>query len=113
MNRRGESTGPRPVSSILDQVLKSCGLDERLHERNQLRRWSEIVGEKIASHSRAVDIHDGVLLLEADHGAWRQEVTLLFPMIIQKFNALYGEGTVTEIQWRDRPGQSRKRFQRK
>ncbi len=113
MKRRGEHTGPQPVSSILGQVLKECGLKERFEERSPLLSWPEIVGANIAEHSRAVDISDGVLVLEADHGAWRQELSLLIPMIIQKFNALYGEGTVTEIQWRDRPGQGRKRFQRK
>jgi predicted nucleic acid-binding Zn ribbon protein len=101
------------VSSILGAVLKQCGLQERVHERGPLLSWPQIVGAKIAEHSRAVDISDGVLILEADHGAWRQEVSLLTPMIIKKFNALHGEGTVTEIQWRDRPGQSRKRFPRK
>jgi hypothetical protein len=30
-------------------------------------------------------------------------------MIIKKFNAMFGEGTVTEIQWRDRPVRGRKR----
>jgi len=101
------------VSSILGDVLKRCGLQERFEERSPLLSWPTIVGANIAEHSRAVDLDDGVLFLEADHGAWRQEVSLLTPMIIQKFNALHGEGTVTEIQWRNRPGQSRKRFKRK
>ena len=34
---------------------------------------------------------------------------MLVPMIIQKFNAMFGEGTVTDIQWRDRPVRGRKR----
>lgn len=113
MKRNGEHTGPQPVSRILSEVLKECGLSERLEERSPILSWPEIVGEDIAQHSRAVDISDGILVLEADHGAWRQELTLLVPMIITKFNALFGEGTVTEIQWRDRPGQGRKRYQRK
>lgn len=113
MNRRGDSTGPQPLSGILGEVLRECGLSERLAERSPLLSWSDIVGPKIAEHSRAVDISDGVLIIEADHGAWRQEVTLLIPMILQKFNALHGEGTVTDIQWRHRPQQSRKRNRRK
>ena len=56
-----------------------------------------------------MDLVDGVLVLEADHGAWRQELTMLVPMIIQKFNAMFGEGTVTEVQWWDRPHRGRKR----
>ena len=113
MKRRGEKTGPQPVSGILKDVLRQCGLSERLEERNPLMAWPEVVGEDIAKHSRAVDISDGVLILEADHGAWRQELTLLIPMIVTKFNAMFGEGTVTEIQWGNRPGQGRKRHYKK
>jgi len=101
--------GPQPVSRLIEGALRQYGLHDRLEERAALLRWREIVGEEIASHSRAVDLVDGVLVLEADHGAWRQEVTMLAPMIIQKFNAMFGEGTVTEIQWWDRPVRGRKR----
>ena len=101
--------GPQPVSRLMEGALRQCGLFDRLEARAALLRWREIVGDKIASHSRAVDLVDGVLILEADHGAWRQELTMLVPMIIKKFNAMFGEGTVTEIQWRDRPVRGRKR----
>ncbi|MEN8006245.1 MAG: DUF721 domain-containing protein [Candidatus Krumholzibacteriota bacterium] len=101
--------GPLPVSRLIEGALRQCGLHDRMEERAALLRWREIVGEEIAGHSRAVDLVDGILVLEADHGAWRQELTMLVPMIIQKFNAMFGEGTVTDIQWRDRPVRGRKR----
>jgi predicted nucleic acid-binding Zn ribbon protein len=101
--------GPQPVSRLIEGALRQFGLHERFTERSVLQKWSEVVGEEVASHSRAVDLLDGVLVLEADHGAWRQELTLLMPMIIKKFNDLCGEGTVREIQWRDRPVRGRKR----
>ena len=101
--------GPLPVSRLIEGALRQYGLHDRMEERAALLRWREIVGDDIASHSRAVDLVNGVLVLEADHGAWRQEVTMLVPMIIQKFNAMFGEGTVTDIQWGDRPHRGRKR----
>lgn len=109
MTNRSDSRSPQPLSKILADVLRQCGLDNRLEERSPILHWAEVVGEDIAAHSRAVDLIDGVLVLEADHGAWRQEVTMLIPMIKDKFNARFGEGTVTDIQWRDRPVRGRKR----
>lgn len=100
--------GPQPVSRILEGALREFGLHERLAERSVLLKWPEIVGEKIAAHSRAVDLNDGVLILEADHGAWRQELTLLMPMIVARFNEMCGAGAVTEIRWRERPVPGRK-----
>ena len=100
--------GPQPLSRILPDVLRQAGLDERLEERAPLLRWPEIAGEEIGRHTRAVDLQEGELILEADHGAWRQEVTMLAPAIIEKFNAIFGAGTVTAIRWRERSAWQRK-----
>lgn len=109
MTKRRDHTGPVPLSRILQGVLQDCGLDGRLNERAPLLAWREIVGPEIAAQSRAVDLEAGVLVLEADHGAWRQELSLLLPEILEKFNARFGPGTVTEIRWRGGPGRGRKR----
>ncbi len=99
MADRRDRTGPKPISGILRDVLDSCGLQGRMQERELLLAWSEIVGPETAAHSRAVDIRESVLYLDADHGVWRQELTLLLPEIIKKFNIKYGEGAVTEVRW--------------
>ena len=113
MTSRRDRTGPRPISGILQDVLKSCGLRERVEERSLLTNWSDVVGPEIARHSRAVDIQEGVLIIDADHGAWRQELALLVPQIIKKFNAMYGQDTVKEVRWLNRPGPNRKSMDRK
>ena len=100
MNDDRTKARPERVGSILDSVLNQTGLASRAQERSVLGNWEEIVGDRAAAHTRAVDIKDGVLTLEADHAAWRQELTLLFPVIIEKYNARHGEGTVREVRWR-------------
>jgi predicted nucleic acid-binding Zn ribbon protein len=112
MSSRRERTSPKPISGILRDVLESCGLSGRMDERSLLQNWSDIVGPEIAAHSRAVDIQDGELIIDADHGAWRQELSLLIPEIIKKFNAAYGEGAVKEVRWLNRPGRNRKSMDR-
>jgi predicted nucleic acid-binding Zn ribbon protein len=95
---------PQSVGDILPAALAAAGLGRRFAERTVLDDWAQIAGERVAAHSRAVDLRDGVLVLDADHGAWRQELTLLFPTIARKYNERHGEGTVREIRWlhRDR-----------
>ena len=100
MNDDRKKARPELVGSILESVLDRTGLAARARERGVLESWPEIVGERVAAHSRAVDIADGVLTLEADHAAWKQELTLLFPTIIEKYNARHGRGTVREVRWR-------------
>ena len=99
MNDKRRKSKPERVDAIIESVLGGTGLADRARERSVLEVWAEIVGDKAAAHTRAVDIADGVLTLEADHAAWRQELTLLFPAIIEKYNARHGEGTVREIRW--------------
>ncbi len=108
MGQRRDNPGPQHVSRIMRAALRNCGLDERLEERAAMLRWREIVGDKVADHAWPVDLVDGTLVLEADHGAWRQELTMLLPMIIEKFNTLCGAGTVENIQWRERPVRGRR-----
>ena len=103
--------GLQPVSRILEAALRESGVSERLSGRAPLLQWHEIVGPEIAAHVRAVDLVDGMLMLEADHGAWRQEVTMLAPEIVVKLNARFGEGTVSQLQWRHGPQRGRKRDQ--
>jgi len=91
--------GPERVGSILDSVLESTGLRRRAEERDLLDAWADVVGERIAAHSRAVDLQDGVLQVDADHAAWRQELTLLFPEILRRFRTRFGDGAVREIRW--------------
>jgi predicted nucleic acid-binding Zn ribbon protein len=99
MSQNDRKTGPVRLDRILDGVLSECGLSDRMAERSLLEVWPQIVGERIARHVRAVDLRDGVLLLAADHGAWRQEVTLLLPRIREQCNERFGEGVVQEIRW--------------
>ena len=97
--RRGK---PEPVSDVLTELLESLGLTQRMDARDLLIRWPEVVGEKVARFSRAVHIEAGVLTIQADNAVWRQELTLLMPDIIAKYNELCGEGSVREIKWAGR-----------
>jgi predicted nucleic acid-binding Zn ribbon protein len=104
---RGKSR-PTSVGDILESVLRSTGLSRRAEERSLLEDWAEIVGERVAAHSRAVDLEDGVLYVDADHAAWRQELTLLFPAIVERYAERHGRDAVREIRWRHRDTRHRR-----
>ena len=90
------------VGDVLARLLETTGLSRRHDERQLLESWAEIVGERVARFSRPVDLSNGVLTLEADNAVWRQELTLLLPLIAKRFNELHGEGSVREIRWHHR-----------
>ena len=84
---------PRPSYADFQDHLRL------LEERGLLSAWPQVVGERIARYSSPVDIEDGVLTLQADNAVWRQELTLLLPDILRRYNELCGEGAVREIRW--------------
>jgi predicted nucleic acid-binding Zn ribbon protein len=105
-NDEGQSRARRGpaerVGDVLARLLETTGLSRRHDERLQLESWTEIVGERVARFSRPVDLSNGVLTLEADNAVWRQELTLLLPLIAKRFNEIHGEGSVREIRWHHR-----------
>ncbi len=98
MSENKKKSGPEKIGSVLVSFLKKSGLSGRVDERAVLERWPEIVGSRAAEHTTAIDLSNGILTIDADHAAWKQELTLLFPVIKEKFNKLDGEGTVTVVR---------------
>ncbi len=99
MSNVRKKSGPQLIGSILGDVLESSGLGSRLRDRAVLNDWPAVVGAAAAEHARPLDLTDGIMTLEADHAAWRQELTLLAPIIIRKFNERHGDGTVRSLRW--------------
>ncbi|MCX7995703.1 MAG: DUF721 domain-containing protein [candidate division WOR-3 bacterium] len=79
---------PERINKILPRVLKSLDIDERIKEIKILRHWPEIVGEKIASHARPINISEANLYVAVDNPLWQAELFLLKGRIIKKFNEL-------------------------
>ena len=99
MSRRRKKSRPTPVEVVLDRVLRRIGLRDQLKEWELVEVWPEIVGDELASRSRATAIENGILKVEADNGTWRQELTLLFPRIKELYAQRYGPGRVRDVQW--------------
>ena len=99
MSRRKRKGQPLHVGKVLDEMLDQVGLSDCMANQKLLDVWPQVVGEKIARFSRAVDFNDGVLVLQAEHPVWRQELTMIVPGIITKYNDIFGAGTVKEVRW--------------
>ena len=98
MSERRKSR-PECIAAVLGRALAGTGLQRRLEERGLLAAWPKVVGERIARFSSPVDIEDGILTVQAANAVWRQELTLLLPEIMRRYNELCGAGTVREIRW--------------
>ncbi len=77
------------LKKILNDVFKSSPqLKKKEKEFKILGLWPEIVGEKIAKHSKAIHFYDnGILFVVTDNHAWMQNLRYLEQEIKDKMNA--------------------------
>jgi hypothetical protein len=95
--------GPRTLDSfgsILSGLAKRLGLESRLLELRLQRRWQELVGEPMASHTWPVQIRFKKLYLIVRNPVWLQQLTFLKPALITKLQAEFGTEFVTDLACR-------------
>jgi len=85
------------VSGLLDQILQSLGLEERLEQAKALVIWDSVVGPQIAAHTRPLKIREGVLEVCVDQPVWMQQLQLMKRQILAKLNASLGEAALRDI----------------
>lgn len=88
------------LGEVLKRTTREVGLEKRLKERRCLALWEEVVGEKVARVSQAVDIKKGVIYVKAKDPLWAQQIFNLKGLIIRKMNERMGEEMVKDIKIR-------------
>ncbi len=78
------SRDPVPISSALDDVVRSLRGPSRESVGGLFGRWDEAVGEQVAQHVKPVKLDQSVLVVEVDDPAWATQVKFLTPMITDR-----------------------------
>src|SRR6478735_2605527 len=95
--------GPRTLDSfgsILSGLSKRLGLESKLLELRLQRRWHDIVGEPMASHTWPVQIRFKKLYLIVRNPVWLQQLVFLKPTLLAKLNDRAGSEMLTDIAFR-------------
>jgi hypothetical protein len=69
------SDGTR-AGDLVSRLIDMIGATDTTGVVPFVQRWSEIVGDDIAAHSRVLDIRNGALIVGIDHPAWGQRLHL-------------------------------------
>jgi hypothetical protein len=65
-----------------------------------LAAWPAAVGERIASHARAVAVVRGNLVVEVEDAIWKKQLFYLRSHILRKVHGVLGDTTVTDVEFR-------------
>jgi predicted nucleic acid-binding Zn ribbon protein len=82
--RGRNTTGPVPLSDVLSELSERIGIAAPDVLAVVFGRWEQIVGASLSAHVRPLRLHEGTLVLAADHPAWATQVRHLAPEIIAK-----------------------------
>ncbi len=79
---------PERIGKILQRIVKDMGLEERMKDYAIIEKWPQIVGERIARHTRATSIDANNLYVIVDNPVWKAQLFLMKDRIIKKINNL-------------------------
>jgi predicted nucleic acid-binding Zn ribbon protein len=97
------SGGPRPVGASLDRVARRLGVDRASTLPALFDRWSELVGEGIASRSEPRALRGTVLVVAVDDPGWATQLRWLEADLVATIEGALGAGTVTALELVVRP----------
>ncbi len=101
MSQRSRSKGVEPIEVVLDRWLRRNRAHTRIDTGSLYRRWSDVVGEAVATQSRVVDLTAGVLVVEVDSAPLLQELSTYYrEEILASLRRLDCAENITDIRFR-------------
>lgn len=95
--RRGRQGEPERVGALVPRLLDELGLGSASFGVELARRWSAVVGEEAAAHSRPTGLRGGVLEVTADSSVWSQQLQLRRPQILEALRRELGERAPNDL----------------
>jgi predicted nucleic acid-binding Zn ribbon protein len=103
--RSGEAEG---LGSVLDGLLGGRPWRDGMVLGDLARRWTEVVGERLADESRPADLEGDVLTVRASTAAWATQIGFLAQEVARRSNDIIGRPLVGSVrvlvEARDGPG---------
>lgn len=99
------------VGSLLKQIFREQGLDDRLSRYQAWLIWDKLVGKQIAQRARPLRFRQGILEVQVDHPVWMQQLQMLKPTILAKLNQQLPNADITDIYLRKAPNPTGRRQQ--
>jgi len=87
------------IGKVLEQVIADLGVGKKLREQRAVVEWEQIVGEKVAGHSRALKVDGGRLFVEVDSSVWAQELSMMRRRILRQVNTRAGDRVIDNVHF--------------
>jgi predicted nucleic acid-binding Zn ribbon protein len=89
----------KTLGDVLDELVETLGIRQKLREQNVFEFWDKAVGERIAGVARPTRISKGTLFVSVQSGAWRNELSMRRAEILARLNEIVNEEIVKDIKF--------------
>ena len=96
MGYYSDSSG-KTLKSVLNEIIKAHGWEDKIAETKMPEIWAEVVGEKVSEISKVQKFDEGKLFIIVKSSTWRFELLRRADRIIEKINKKIGQDTVCEL----------------
>jgi predicted nucleic acid-binding Zn ribbon protein len=96
--REGESREGEELGSILDGMLGQRPWRSGMALGELARRWSDVVGDRLARECEPVGLENGALLVRASSSAWAAQIGFLAEEVRSRAEGVIGEGSVASVR---------------
>ncbi|HEX2965618.1 MAG TPA: DUF721 domain-containing protein [Syntrophorhabdaceae bacterium] len=87
-----------PLKNTLGKILKGHNI-KNLDEIKIFSSWPEMVGERIAAHTRPVNVNNKVLFVEVDDPVWLTQLRYMKREIVNKIDTQIAAGLFKDIRF--------------
>ena len=70
------SRTPKPLTNVLNTLVKKLGIEKGLRQAQAFEVWEDVVGEIAAQKAKPSRIDRGILFVKVSNSTWRQELSL-------------------------------------
>ena len=74
------------LNKAFEKMLKKYAMETPIKQNQAIFLWKDIVGEQIASHTKAEKVSYGKLYISVDSPVWRNELVFQKEEILEKIN---------------------------
>jgi predicted nucleic acid-binding Zn ribbon protein len=94
----------KKLGDVLRDYLREKGWLEGNPYQPLFDSWADLAGEALSRHTRLVDVHDGILVVEVDHPGWMQMIQLRRESLLEAARRTAPLASITGMRVRVGPG---------
>jgi len=87
----------RKASEVITSLFSGFDSAGMRQSNSFVKSWKEIVGDKIAAHSRIIDVDRGTIIVEVDHPGWSQQIQFCKKQIIYGLSRNYPDLQIKNV----------------